>query len=106
MVVYHPTYLYSTTRLYFNLLLSHAASMPASHGMVNSTRSNILELLDHITMSGHRLVLVISVGNWSFLSRSTLMLQSWVKRVDLCGTLGVVLVPPPPFLNKLDVMVC
>lgn len=52
------------------------ASNPASHGMVNSTRITALELLDQITMSGRRLVLVISVGNWSFLPRSTLILPS------------------------------
>ncbi|RXN25307.1 hypothetical protein ROHU_013939 [Labeo rohita] len=48
--------------------------------MVSSTMSTVLELLDHITISGRRFVLVISVGNLSFLSRSTLMLQSWVNK--------------------------
>ncbi|XP_047006720.1 uncharacterized protein LOC124626276 [Ictalurus punctatus] len=83
-----------TRSKYFSLFLSKAYSILASHGTVSLMRSMVLVPLDHITVSGRRLVLVISLRNWSFLPRSSLILQFWVKGTILEGILGVVLVLP------------
>lgn len=88
---------------YFNLFLSKADSTPSTHGMVSSMMSTILTLLDHITISGQRLVLIISLGNWNFLPGSSIILKSWLAITFLGGTCGTCVAPI--FSDKLNVMV-
>lgn len=63
---------------------SISASIPFSHGMVSSMRSTLLVLLDYITISRQRQMLVSSLGSWSFLPRLNVMWQSWVARTAFC----------------------
>ena len=50
-----------------------SASIPSSHGTVNSTMITALAVVDHNTTSGQREVVAISRGNISCWFRSTLM---------------------------------
>jgi len=69
---------------YFVSFLSKLSSILSSHGTVSSTKASCLVKSDHITMSGLRLVTVISCGNMSWLYRSTSSFQSLaVPRISL-----------------------
>ena len=55
---------------YLSFFRSYAASICSSHGTVSSTMMTALAGADQSTMSGHRAVMVISAGNFSWRSRS------------------------------------
>src|SRR4029434_7780035 len=102
MVVFQPASLHSAARSeYLVFFRSKAASIPSSHGTVSSMRSAVFSLVDHTTMSGRRDVVVISLGNWSCLPRSTRMLHSWSEQKSFGVCFGLVLLLPPPSLTKL-----
>lgn len=61
---------------YVSLFLSNAASMPSSHGMVNSAMMTVLVMVYQSTMSGWREVMAIGCGNFSWRSRSALRAHS------------------------------
>src|SRR4029434_1210246 len=98
MVVFQPASLHSAASSEY---LVFFRSIPSSHGTVSSMRSAVFTLVDHTTMSGRRDVVVISLGNWSCLPRSTRMLHSWSEQKSFGVCFGLVLLLPPPSLTKL-----
>lgn len=65
-------------------------------GIVNSMSSTDLTLVDHATILGRRDVVVISTGKRNCLSRSTLMVHSWLEENGLGVSLGVMFLLPHP----------
>lgn len=55
---------------HFKCFFSWAALMPSSQGMVSSMMMTLFSTADHMTMSGRRVVVVISLGKTSCFLRS------------------------------------
>ncbi len=68
---------------------------------MSSLGSTAVALVDHITVSGWRDVVVISVGNWSCLPKSTLIFYFWSEEKSLGIFFNLVLLLPSPSLTKL-----
>lgn len=85
---------------YFPSFLSWASSILSSHGTVSSSNTTCFVALDHRTMSGLRVEVVIFSGNLSCLRRSTLMSQS-VADVRIPEPLDVALELSPALTNLI-----
>lgn len=88
--------------VYFSLFLSNAASMPSSHGMVNSAMMTVLVMVDQSTMSGWREVMAIYCGNFSWRSRSALRAHSPLHDSRDLSLTVLLNASPPCLTNWMD----
>ena len=91
---------------YFSRFRSYASPTAASHGTVSSTMNTAFWEVDHKTRSGLRLVVTISGGKTSFLSRSTSILQSRAESRMVVSALADGFAESCPALTKGVVFEC